>query len=111
MTKRKDRRAAGGSNDKFNRRQVLDRLKRNVYPPCKKKPEDIRVDDRLEADLGKTGRSKSAVCSRSNRVFSLSPPNDFSISEVKELKTVSDHLDATCDKLKAVGRFLEGDRA
>lgn len=91
---------------KFTRKQVYWLSKQFVYPPCKKAPDAIRMDDDLAADLGYKGNSKHILAPKTNKTFALTPPNDFNGPEMMTLGTVADHVAATCKKLKDDGRLI-----
>ncbi len=91
---------------KFTRKQVYLLSKQLVYPPCKKKPDDIRLDDDLTTDLGYVGDSKRLLAPKTNNTFSLNAPNKFTGPEMDVLDSVAAHVNATCDKLKKAGRLL-----
>jgi hypothetical protein len=90
----------------FTRRQVYFLSKQFVYPPCKKQPDDIRPDDDLATDLGYVGNSKRLLAPKTNNTFALEPPHHFTGPEMELLTTVSNHVTATCGKLKDAGRLL-----
>lgn len=89
----------------FTRPQVYQIIKNYVYPPCKKEPDAIRMDDDLETDLGYVGNSKRLLAPKTNNTFALTPPNRFTGPEMDALTDVAPHVDATCDKLDAAGRL------
>lgn len=97
--------ATFASTSRLTSAQVYFSLKNFVYPPCKLEPDEIRMYQKLEADLGYVDNSKRLLASKTNSVFSLVSPNSFTGPEIVAITDVRGHHTETCKKLKASGRM------
>lgn len=103
----KKRGARRGGSEKLTRAEVYDRMRRKVYPPCKKSPSTIRMGDEIESDLGYVGNAKRALAAKTNQEFGLVPPNYLTPQEMEQFTYIREHVAATCEKLLAAGRLEE----
>lgn len=103
------KRAGGrrGDADRITSAEVYARMRRNVYPPCRKSPSNIRMADEIESDLGYEGNAKRALSAKTNLEFGLVPPNYLTPQEMAEFTYVREHVAGTCDKLRDAGRLEE----
>lgn len=92
-------------SSRFTSPVVYYSLRHFVYPPCSKRPDDIRMYHSIETDLGYQGNSKRSLAGKTSRVFGLTAPHRFNGPEMDGLDTVADHHAATCAKLNAAGRL------
>jgi len=83
--------------------------KKFVYSPCKKLTGFIELADRLGSDLGFAGDSRNLLAFKTNQVFQMEAPDNFTSLEVAMLDTVQDHVCAVCTKLARSGRLVGGE--
>jgi hypothetical protein len=93
------------SNSKLTSKLVYEGLRSRVYPPCDKKPADIRMFHDIAGDLGYAGDSKQLLAGKTNSTFKFPNGHGFTGPEMMEIDTVEEHHEATCEKLKALGRL------
>jgi hypothetical protein len=98
-----------GTPRSFTAHEVFQICREEVYPPCKKSSDSIRLHDTLRADLGYLAATTALLAMRTNQVFALEDELHFSAHDLELLDNVQDHLFAICKRLDRTGRLVEKD--